>query len=168
MKLGYGNRLLLGNGKGGLTQAPFNDQLARTGWSWGCTAVDFDNDGDRDLYIANGNISRKTAKDYCTQFWRHDIYTRPEGTKDLAMSQLLVNGHEQLHEISWNGFEHNALLMNQGGKSFVNIGWLMGVSHEFDSRGVVSEDLDGDGRNCWWCSRDGWRAPAVPSSSCTS
>jgi len=145
MKLGYGNRLLLGNGNGGLTQASFNNQLARTGWSWGCTAVDFDNDGDRDLYIANGNISRKTAKDYCTQFWRHDIYTRPEGKKDLAMSRLLVNGHEQLHEISWNGFEHNALLMNQGGKSFVNIGWLMGVSHEFDSRGVVSEDLDGDG-----------------------
>ena len=74
MKLGYGNRLFLGGDKG-LSQAPYNDLLARTGWSWGCTAFDFDNDGDEDLYIANGHLSRKSCKDYCTTFWRHDIYT---------------------------------------------------------------------------------------------
>ena len=63
MLMGYGNRMLLA-GEKGLEQAPFNDKVARTGWSWGCSTLDFDNDGDRDLYIANGNVSSKSCKDY--------------------------------------------------------------------------------------------------------
>ena len=47
--------------------------------------------------------------------------------------------------MSWNGFEKNALLMNRGGKGFTNIGFLMNVALSKDCRGVVSDDLDGDG-----------------------
>ena len=36
--------------------------------------------------------------------------------------------------------------MNQSGKSFLEIGYLMGVSAEEDCRNVVSDDLDGDGK----------------------
>ena len=54
MKMGYGNRLLLGQGGLAYRQPDYNDRLARTGWAWGCTPWDFDNDGDRDLYVANG------------------------------------------------------------------------------------------------------------------
>jgi len=36
-----GNRLFLGNGKGKFTTAPFNPAIARSGWSWGCSAFDF-------------------------------------------------------------------------------------------------------------------------------
>ena len=36
--------------------------------------------------------------------------------------------------------------MNEGGKSFMNVGYLMGVALENDSRNVLSDDLDGDGR----------------------
>ena len=48
--------------------------------------------------------------------------------------------------ISWNGYEHNALLMNEDGHGFVNVGFLMNVSFEFDSRAALSGDIDGDGR----------------------
>ena len=35
MKMGYGNRMLLGDGLGKYKQASFNDQVARTGWAGG-------------------------------------------------------------------------------------------------------------------------------------
>ncbi len=49
-------------------------------------------------------------------------------------------------DISWNGYEHNALLINEGSGSYLNISFLLGLSFEFDSRSVVSADLDMDGR----------------------
>ena len=145
MKLGYGNRLLLGDGAGGMTQSSHNNLVARTGWGWGSTTLDFDNDGDEDIYVGNGNISGKTAQDYCTQFWRHDIY---EGNSqdDTSLGLLFEKRLSCLDTISWNGFEHNVLLMNEGAGVFSSVGWLMNVAHEFDSRSVVSDDLDADGR----------------------
>ena len=156
MKLGYGNRLLLGDGSGGMIQSPHNDLVARTGWGWGSTTFDFDNDGDEDIYVGNGNISGKTAQDYCTHFWRHDIYegnSLPDFSSNLLFNQSL----ECLDTISWNGFEHNTLLMNDGAGVFSSIGWLMNVANEFDSRSVVSDDLDADGRPDLLVIRNDWQ-----------
>ncbi len=144
MLMGYGNRMLLASEKG-LEQAPFNDQVARTGWSWGCATLDFDNDGDRDLYIANGNVSSKSCKDYCTTFWRHDIYGG-SSTEDKGLNLFFRENHRQMKTVSWNGFEHNVLYMNEGSSGFANVAWLLGMAHEYDSRSVVSNDLDADGR----------------------
>lgn len=144
--MGYGNRLYMRDGER-FVQPRFNDQVARTGWSWGSTSFDFDLDGDRDLYIANGHLSGKSAKDYCTTFWCHDIYdANSRENRDVA--QLFMNSFSGIikSEVSWNGYEHNALLMNHEGESFSNVGFLMGVGFEFDGRGVISEDLDADGR----------------------
>lgn len=144
--MGYGNRLLLGNAQGRFKQAPYNDRLARTGWAWGCTPWDFDNDGDRDLYVANGMLSARSARDYCTTFWRHDI--RDGASKETLLMQEVYNQCMKGlgKEISWNGYEHNAFLLNEGGGSYHNIGYLMGVGFEFDCRSVVGADLDLDGR----------------------
>ena len=145
--MAYGNRMLLARGKG-FQQAPFNDQIARTGWSWGSTSFDFDNDGDRDIYVANGHISGRTAKDYCTRFWCHDIYTgssKSENRLHDFFKDLQQNAFEREGQ-SWNGFEHNALLMNDGGRGFVSAAFLAGAALENDSRCVVSDDLNGDGR----------------------
>ena len=146
MLMGYGNRMLLGGPGGALKQAAYNDQVARTGWAWGCTPLDFDNDGDRDLYIANGHISGKSAKDHCTTFWRHDVFT---GTSkyNRGLSKFFTESQACLDTISWNGFEHNVLLMNEASKSFLNVSFLMNTAHEFDSRAIVADDLDGDGRS---------------------
>lgn len=155
LPMGYGNRLLLGTANG-WAQASFNDQLARTGWSWGVTAADFDNDSDLDLYVANGNMSRKTARDYCTHFWRHDIYTgtsREDPKLDLFFGTQCMS---KLQTMSWNGFEHNVLYLSSGGRTFVNAAFLLGVSFEFDARGVVGADLDADGRQDLLVVERGW------------
>jgi hypothetical protein len=144
--MGYGNRMYLSKG-GSFEQNPQNDQVARSGWSWGSTTFDPDNDGDQDLFIANGYQSGKSCKDYCTRYWTHDIYT---GTSkpDPAIKELFGQSLAGLDkdEESWNGYEHDVLFMNFEGKEFLNVAFLLGVGFEFDSRAVVSDDFDGDGR----------------------
>jgi hypothetical protein len=144
--MGYGNRMYLK--RGNRFEAPdFAPSVARTGWSWGTTSFDFDNDGDSDIYVANGNWSGKSSQDYCTRYWCHDVYTgtslENSGVKSLLYDSLVpLNSGD----ISWNGYEKNTLLLNDGGKDFVNVAYLLGVSFEYDSRAVISDDLDGDGR----------------------
>jgi hypothetical protein len=144
--MAYGNRLYLAR-DGGVRQAPFNDQVARTGWSWGATSFDFDNDGDVDCYIANGHKSRATAKDYELQFWMHDIYvasSKHDPVLDVYFRavgrRLYGEGH------SYGGFAKNALFLNEGGRRFLDVGHLMGVALEEDCRNAVADDLDGDGK----------------------
>ncbi len=143
--MSYGNRLYVSRGTR-FEQPPFAASAARTGWSWGCTTADFDLDGDADLYISNGHLSGSSAKDYCTKFWCHDLYT---GTSlpnpvlnEFYKSEL---GTKLGREFSWNGFEHKALFLNRSGNGFENVAFLLGAAQEFDGRAVVSDDLDADG-----------------------
>jgi hypothetical protein len=47
---------------------------------------------------------------------------------------------------SYGGYERNRLYLNLQGKEFLEAGYLMGVALPEDSRNVVFDDLDGDGR----------------------
>ena len=144
--MGYGSRMFVARGDR-YVQPDFADQVNRTGWTWGSTAVDFDNDGDRDIYLANGHSSGKSTKDHCWHFWCHDIYTN-SSELDPVRDQLfrsVLSGFEDGSE-SWDGYQKNALLMNQRGKGFERVGFLFGLAHEYDARAVVGDDLDGDGR----------------------
>ena len=148
MKMGYGSRLYYGNGAGRYLQAAAVDQVARTGWSWGIGAFDFGNDGWTDLYVANGHISRESCRDYCTRFWTHDIYTDPTlptPTKKFVFGEALQEAYGQ-GIVSWNGYEKNKLFLNQGGTNYLSAAYQMGAAFEYDSRTVLSEDFDGDGR----------------------
>ena len=145
----YGNRMYLQR-DGKFVEPVFRDDMARTGWSWGSASADFDNDGDRDLYVANGHLSGKSARDYCTRFWCHDVYTgdsNPSPTLHAFYSTILGEGGWEIGKtVSWNGFEHNHLFLNDGGKGFRNVGFLTGSAFEFDARAVLATDLDADGR----------------------
>jgi hypothetical protein len=48
--------------------------------------------------------------------------------------------------MSYGGYERNRLFWNHDGQSSVEIGHLLGLSLQQDSRNVVADDLDGDGR----------------------
>jgi hypothetical protein len=146
MRMAYGNRMYLGHDDG-WKEPSFHATVARTGWTWGTTAFDFDNDGDPDLFAANGNESGESTKDYCVNFWCHDIFeadSKPDEAVEDLFSEELAGLSERTE--SWDGYQKNHLLMNRGGRGFVNIAFLMGVADEFDSRSAISEDLDLDGR----------------------
>jgi hypothetical protein len=131
----------------GWTEPSFQADIARTGWTWGTTAFDFDNDGDPDIFAANGHESGESTKDYCSTFWRHDIFdadSEPDEKLESLFSEEMsgfTSGRE-----SWDGYQKNHLLLNQAGKAFLNVAFLLGVADEFDSRSAISSDLDRDGR----------------------
>jgi hypothetical protein len=143
--IAYGNRMYLNDGGGRFREPPYRDQVARSGWSWGCVAADFDNNGLPDLYVANGHLSGGSALDYCTRFWCHDIYS--PGTADAARNMMfgLARKTVWLTGMSWNGFEHNHLFMNDGDGGYRNLAFLFGAAIEDDCRAVIADDLDRDG-----------------------
>jgi hypothetical protein len=146
MRMAFGNRMYLASDDG-WQEPDFREQVARTGWTWGTTAFDFDNDRDPDLFAANGHISGRSTKDFCVSFWCHDIFdgvSEPNEALGLLMGKrmkALYAGEE-----SWDGHQKNQLLMNRDGEGFVNVAFLMGVADSFDSRSAVSGDIDLDGR----------------------
>ncbi|MBI2926154.1 MAG: CRTAC1 family protein [Verrucomicrobia bacterium] len=144
--MAYGNRMYLARGAA-FRQATFNDQVARTGWSWGSTSFDFDNDGDLDLYLANGHKSRASAKDYETQFWTHDIYlatSEHDPARDVFFRAVGTKRYGAGE--SYGGYAKNALFLNEGGRRFLDVAYFMGVALEEDCRNAVADDLDGDGK----------------------
>lgn len=145
----FGNRLYLRKGNK-FVEPAFSNDMARTGWSWGSASADFDNDGDRDIYVANGHLSGRSARDYCTRFWCHDVYTGNSKASPLLhafySSIMGEEGWSIGNTVSWNGFEHNHLFLNDGGRGFRNVSFLTGSAFEFDARAVVATDLDMDGR----------------------
>lgn len=121
--------------------------VARTGWSWGASGADFDNDGWLDLYVVNGMESMDKVHDYDAEFWLHDIFvgdSRQREVENLYFGMKMSARRRALE--SYGGFEKNRLLLNQNGTDFANVAHLLGVAFEDDCRNLVAADLDGDGK----------------------
>ncbi len=146
MRMAFGSRLYVARDDG-WHESDFAGQVARTGWTWGTTAFDFDNDGDPDLFAANGHQSGESTQDYCSNFWSHDLYDGAS-EPDRALASLFSEESQGLRsgQESWDGYQKNHLLMNRRGEGFVDVAFLLGVADQFDSRSAVSADLDRDGR----------------------
>ncbi len=148
--MGYGNRLYLGTeGKAFREDPEIAAAVARTGWAWGATTFDFDLDGDQDIYVANGHRSGDSSEDYCSTFWRHDIYTgNSENDDDLLKLFECTLSDINEDKISWNGFEKNVLQVNHPNRpgQFINNAFMFDAAYAFDSRSVISDDLNADGR----------------------
>ncbi|HIL68867.1 MAG TPA: CRTAC1 family protein, partial [Verrucomicrobia bacterium] len=145
--MSYGNRVVLAK-RDRFEPASFEAQLARTGWSWGVTAMDFDLDGDLDLYIANGHQSNRSVREHDSVFWRHDIYAGSSETNEIlsVFFQAVMNRSMATGQ-SYGGYHKNQLFLNQQNTSFTNIGFLSGCGLETDSRNVLSDDFNSDGRS---------------------
>ena len=141
--MGYGNHLYLWEDSA-FHKPHYADQVARTGWSWGAVDIDFDNDGDKDIYVGNGHISGASSRDYCSVFWRHDIYTGDSNPNPILEQFFKAEQASFQSSGSWNGYEHNCLLMNTK-DGFIEVGFLFGLAHEFDTRNIVADDIDGNG-----------------------
>ena len=143
-----GSRLWRG-GDNGFTLYDDGGVFARAGWVWGGIDIDFNNDGFLDLYLNNGNVSRKTARNYGEIFWRHDLYDI-EGEKAQDVFKFFAENDPTTYfnedEYSWAPYQKNRLLANFGESGFVDIAYLMGVSLEVDGKAGVSEDFNLDGK----------------------
>ena len=143
----HGNRLYLGTASGRFEETALSSTIARSGWSWGCAAFDFDNDGWVDVYVANGLESNASVKDYEPEYWLHDRFVGQ--TNAGLATQLYFKAkfsRTRSRVDSYGGHERNRMFMNLGGTDFIEAGYLLGVALAHDCRNVVADDLDGDGR----------------------
>lgn len=147
VSMAHGNRLYLGQPQGGFAESSLGDSIARSGWSWGCASADFDNDGFPDVAIGNGLESRETVRDYESEYWLHDQHV---GTAEEDPAAYLYFkskiARTRGRGMSYGGYEKNRLYLNQAGREFLEVGHLFGVALEQDSRNVLAEDVDADGR----------------------
>jgi hypothetical protein len=143
----HGSRLYVQNEKSFFASGPAGESVARSGWSWGVSAADFDNDGWVDFYVVNGMETMGTVRDYDRQFWLHDIFvgdSRPKDPESLYFD-IKLSKRRNASE-SYGGYEKNRLYMSRRGTNFIDAAHLLGVALQNDCRNLVAADLDGDGR----------------------
>ena len=133
-----GNMLWLNQGAAGkttFTDGATESGVAVGGWGWGAKFFDPDNDGDLDLFSANGFVSAGPTS------YSADLFPWYMSKPDFAdaKSWPAVAGR------SFAGYEHERFWRNVDRTSFVEEAAFVGLDSDRDGRGVVIFDYDDDG-----------------------
>ena len=137
------NMLQLNNGTGTYSEIAQMAGISNTDWSWGPILADFDNDGDKDLMIANGLVRDIKNKDYMHER-EHilDSLKRAAGGKEIPdLAQTIY----ELTKLAPSVKLPNYLFSNQGDLTFQNRSVVWGMGKESWSNGAAYADLDNDG-----------------------
>jgi hypothetical protein len=142
-----GNRVWLNHGEGRWKVAPWQHQVAETGWSWGATWLDSNNDGLGEFYVVNGYLRNAKAYDDF-EYWCCDAYH--ESTSGQVLQQVLQERMNRKTGPEYSKYSEGGHYRNQWrvpvGGDWVEMGWIGGVALPEDSRNVVAWDYDRDGR----------------------
>lgn len=140
----YGNRIWMNQGEDQWTQEDWGEDYRDTGWTWGSTFSDFDNDGRGDFYIGNGYMSNHSSEDLDGDFWRFVVYTVGNTTEAMEQYMSARSQRFAMDSMSLGGHHFNAFLQLTplGWKDFA---WLDGIALSDDSLNSVSLDFNHDG-----------------------
>lgn len=111
--------------------------VAASEWSWGALLFDMNNDGMRDIFIANGIYRDLLDRDYLTY-----------SGSDQNIREILKdkqNGILRLIEMMPSSNYVNYVFRNEGGLKFTNTTDLWGLNEPMFSSGAAYGDLDNDG-----------------------
>lgn len=130
------NTLQLNRENGTFSEIGFLSGIFQTDWSWSPLFADFDNDGNKDLFISNGYGKDVTDMDYINFTQNLGPFTNPEERR-----KLLLEGLESLKEVKLP----NYVYQNNADLTFDDKSHEWGITHESISNGVAYADLDNDG-----------------------
>jgi enediyne biosynthesis protein E4 len=111
--------------------------VSATDWSWGALMADFDNDGFKDIFVANGIYKDLLDLDYI-QFMADPQVVRQVLQKENAVVKKLVDNIPS-QPLS------NYLFHNNHNLTFTNVAQDWGLSTPSFSNGSAYGDLDNDG-----------------------
>ncbi len=143
LKYGYGhqvsrNVLQLNQGNNSFSEIAQLAGISNTDWSWSATFADYDNDGQKDIYITNGYRRDVTDNDYM-------VYTRDSIERSGGVSAARYPDVNQFLNIIPEHKLSNYMFRNKGDLRFENATTAWGMDKPSFSNGYASGDLDGDG-----------------------
>lgn len=131
------NMLQLNNGNSSFSEIGRLAGVEATDWSWGALICDFDNDGLRDLFIANGIYGDLTDQDYINYISNEEVL------KSIISADSV--DFKTLTEIIPSNKIPNYMYKNLGEFKFENVTEDWGLETPSHSNGSAYADLDNDG-----------------------
>lgn len=131
------NTLQLNNGDGSFSEVGRYANVYATDWSWGALIFDMDQDGAKDIFVANGLYKDLTDQDYINFIGSPDkIRGMIQKGKEVIKSLVDSIPSEPLS---------NAAFINEGNMKFNDQAMQLGLGKPSFSNGAVFADLDNDG-----------------------
>ncbi|MFM1912534.1 MAG: hypothetical protein RIR51_372 [Bacteroidota bacterium] len=131
------NNLHLNNGDDTFTEIGQFSGVHATDWSWGALIFDMDNDGKKDLYVANGILKNLTDQDFVQYLG------------DRNTMQAMLNGkkfdYKEFTDKMTSDPISNYAYKNNGNLKFTNLVEDWGLKGPGFSNGSAYGDLDNDG-----------------------
>ena len=142
VKLGYHhqfarNVLQLNNRNGTFSEIGRFSGVDATDWSWGALIMDLDNDGWKDLFVANGIYKDLLDLDYL------NLYSNPAVMRSMIQSEedAILKLIDKIPSVR----VPNYAFRNNGDLSFSNLAGEWGLDEASFSNGAAYGDLDNDG-----------------------
>jgi len=131
------NMLQLNNGDNTFSEIGRLTDVAATDWSWGALIFDFQNDGRKDIFVANGIYQDLTDQDFLK-------FVTEENTVQQIMSNK-GEAYKKLVELIPSNPIPNHAFTNLGNFSFKDNAAELGLGNPGFSNGSAYGDLDNDG-----------------------
>ncbi len=131
------NMLQLNNGDGSFSEIGRLSGVEATDWSWGALMFDMDNDGLKDIFVANGIYQDLTNQDYLQYISNEEV------VKSIVAGNTV--DYKRLVESIPSTPISNFAFQNQGNLNFVDKAKVWGMGTPGFSNGSAYGDLDNDG-----------------------
>lgn len=132
------NNLQFNRGNGRFSEVGQFAGIHATDWSWASLFMDFNNDGNKDLFVSNGIPKRMNDIDYINFVSGEALQEKLKNNSLESKDLTLIN---QFPEIKIP----NQFFLNEGSLSFSNISDKIAENPNSFSNGAVYADLDNDG-----------------------
>ena len=132
------NCLQLNNGNGQFSEIGWYAGVSATDWSWGALIFDFDNDGNRDIFISNGIYRDITDMDFS------EFLADKSEVKKVVAQKGRFDFRDFLPHINSTRLPNYAYV-SQPDMKFKNESEALGLGEPSFSNGVAYADLDNDG-----------------------
>ena len=131
------NTLQLNNQNGSFSEIGRFSGVSTTDWSWGALIMDLDNDGWKDIFVANGIYKDLLDRDYL------NFYSDPSVVRSLIKTQkkAILTMIDMMPSVKVPNYAFH----NNKDLTFTNLSSSWGLNTPSFSNGAVYVDLDNDG-----------------------